>query len=108
MLEGRICIQVEKAGQETVAAQIGDILNHTADFKSSIESRGEKIVDQGAVPTLALAALTLPLLGMQSALGVLFAGFGYHMRVAAPIGVLNFLRIAIATPNPLICCLSVG
>ncbi|MEN8215227.1 MAG: heavy metal translocating P-type ATPase [Pseudomonadota bacterium] len=94
VIDGRISIRLEKTGKETVAAQIGDILNNTADFKSSTQSRGQKIVDQGAVPTLALSALTLPILGIESALAILFASFGYHMRIAAPLSVLNFLHIA--------------
>ncbi|MGB0384414.1 MAG: heavy metal translocating P-type ATPase [Ardenticatenaceae bacterium] len=94
VLEGKIGIQVEKAGASTVAAQIGEILNSTADFKSSVQARGETIIDQGATPTLALSVLALPLLGVQSALAVLYAAFGYQMRIAAPLSVLNFLRIA--------------
>ncbi len=94
LLSGKVGIQVEKAGSETVAAQIGDILTRTADFKSQVLSRSEKIVNQGAGPTLALSALTLPILGPQSAVAMLFASFGYHMRIAGPLGVLNFLRIA--------------
>ena len=94
VLSGKIYIQVEKAGQDTVAAQIGDILNRTADFKSNILSRGEKIIEQGAIPTLALSALAFPLLGIQSALATLYTAFGYHMRSAAPISVLNFLNMA--------------
>ena len=93
LLSGRISIQVEKAGRDTVAAQIGDILNSTADFKSSVLSRGQKIVDLGAMPTVALGALSWPFLGLERALAILFAGFGYHMRFTAPISVLNFLRI---------------
>ncbi|MGB0384714.1 MAG: heavy metal translocating P-type ATPase [Ardenticatenaceae bacterium] len=93
VLEGRIYIQVEKAGSDTVAAQIGEILNRTADFKSSIQSQGEKVVEQGAIPTILVSALTLPLLGAESALAALYAAFGYHMRFAAPVSVLNFLRI---------------
>ncbi|MGB0385591.1 MAG: heavy metal translocating P-type ATPase [Ardenticatenaceae bacterium] len=94
VLEGRIGIQVTTTGQDTVAAQIGDILNNTSDFKSSVKSRGQKIVDQGALPTIAISLLTLPILGAQSALAMLCASFGYHMRHAAPISVLNYLRIA--------------
>lgn len=93
ILSGRIYIQVQKTGNETVAAQIGDILSHTADFKSSVQSRGEKIINRGATPTLALSALALPFLGPYSALSVLFSSFGYHMQLAAPISVLNFLNI---------------
>ncbi len=94
LLSGKVYIQVEKAGSDTVAAQIGDILNRTADFKSNILSRGEKIIEQGAMPTLVLSALALPLLGTQSALATLYTAFGYHMRSAAPISVLNFLNMA--------------
>jgi Cu2+-exporting ATPase len=94
LLSGRIGILVEKTGASTVAAQIGDILNHTADFKSLVQSRGQKIVEQGALPTLAIGLLTLPLLGAESAVAAIGASFGYHMRHAAPISVLNYLRIA--------------
>jgi Cu2+-exporting ATPase len=93
LLSGRIYIQVEKAGASTVAAQIGDILNSSADFKSSVLSRGQKIVELGATPTIALSTLALPFLGLEPALALLYASFGYHMRFAAPISVLNFLRI---------------
>lgn len=94
LLSGQVRIQVEKAGRDTVAAQIGDILTRTADFKSQVLSRSEKIVHQGAAPTLAISALTWPILGVQSAVAVLFASFGYHMRIAGPLSVLNFLRMA--------------
>lgn len=94
LLSGRISIQVEKTGASTLAAQIGDILNSTADFKSQVQSRGNKIVDQGALPTVLLSILALPLFGPESALAMFFAAFGYHMRHAAPIAVLNYLRMA--------------
>jgi len=93
VLSGRIYIQVEKAGASTSAAQIGEILNRTSDFKSTIQSRGEQIIDQGAWPTLALSLLALPLLGSTSAIAVLLSSFGYQMKFAAPLTVLNFLRI---------------
>jgi len=93
-LSGKIYIEVEKAGHDTVSAQIGDILSSTADFKSNIVSRGEKIIEYGAMPTLVLSALALPFLGVQSALATLYTAFGYHMRSAAPISVLNFLNMA--------------
>ena len=44
--------------------------------------------------TLALSGLTLPLLGPVSAMAALNAAFGCHMRIAAPISVLTFLRMA--------------
>ncbi len=93
VLSGRLRVQVEQAGANTVVANVARILTDTSDFKQRIQSRGEQMVDQGALPTLAMAAVALPL-GTESALAVLNAGFGYQMRIAAPISVLNFLAIA--------------
>ncbi|MBF0099845.1 MAG: heavy metal translocating P-type ATPase [Desulfobacterales bacterium] len=93
ILSGRINIQVEKAGRDTVIAQLGNILNRTADFKTSIQSRGQVIADKAVIPTLALGAMAVPL-GGTHALAVLNAGFGYNMRLIAPISMLNFLSIA--------------
>ena len=63
LLAGRLYVTVEKTGQDTVAAKIGEVLSSTADFRSTVLSRGQKIVDQGAIPTLALSALALPAIG---------------------------------------------
>lgn len=93
LLSGRIYLQVEKAGRDTVVAQLGEILNRTADFKSSIQSRGQAIADRAVIPTLALGSLAAPL-GATHALAVLNSGFGYNMRLIAPLGMLNFLTIA--------------
>lgn len=93
-LSGRILVRVEKTGSETVAAKIGDILHNTADFKSTLETRGEKIANQSALPTLALSGLTYALLGPIKAVAVLMAYFGYNMRISAPLSVLQFLQQA--------------
>ena len=52
------------------------------------------MTNQGASPTLALSALALPFLGSAGALAALNVGFGYHMRIIAPLSVLNYLSIA--------------
>jgi Cu2+-exporting ATPase len=93
LLSGKVHIVVAHAGQDTAAARIGDILQRTADFKLSIQSRGEAVSDKAALPTLVLGTVTLPLLGINSALAVLFASIGYNMRLIAPLSVLNFLQI---------------
>jgi Cu2+-exporting ATPase len=106
LLSGQLSIQVEKAGADTVAAQIGDILNSTADFKSTGKERGESIVDQGAIVTVTLSTLTLFLMGPISAIAAFNAAFGCHMRIAAPISVLTFLRIASENGVLIKACLS--
>ncbi len=94
VLSGKIYIQVEKAGQDTVAAQIGHILNHTLDFKSNVELKGQEIADKSALPTLALSILAWPISGLVAALAVLNANAGENIRTIAPICLLNFLQIA--------------
>ena len=95
VLSGQIVIEATKAGQETVAAQIGTILNQTADYRRSIQWEWLEFVDKLALPTLVAGVVALPLVGAVGALGILLAfGFPYCMRVVAPITLLNFLNIA--------------
>ncbi len=94
LLSGRLHIKVDKAGTETVAAKIKNILNNTTDYKSSLQARGEQMAEKSALPTLIGGIITLPILGVQSAATILLASFGSQMRVVAPISVLNFLKIA--------------
>ena len=94
VLTGRIDIQVEKTGTETIAAQIGEILNHTAEFELSLQTRGEQMAHKTVLPTLATSALALLTLGSYSSVAVLSANFSEVIRVTRPIGMLNFLNLA--------------
>ncbi len=94
VLAGQIKIRVEQAGQKTVSAQVVQLLENTLDFKSSVELKGQKIADQSALPTLALAILALPLAGQTAALTILNACAGDTIRLVAPISLRNFLQIA--------------
>ena len=93
VLSGRIYIQVKKAGKDTVAAQIGDILRNTTDFKSTTELKGQEISDNAALPTLLLGIVSLFILGPAGALAIISASVGDIMMLVAPISVLNFLQI---------------
>ena len=94
VLSGKLAVQVEKTGSETVAAQIGEILSNTANFQSGMRALGLRIAEKGATPALGFAALALLTLGSEGGLAVLNAGFGYPLRATAPVAMLNFLRIA--------------
>ncbi|MEM7533626.1 MAG: heavy metal translocating P-type ATPase [Chloroflexota bacterium] len=94
VLAGRISIAVEQAGENTVAAQIEHILNHTVDFKSSTQLRAEELGNRYAYLSLAMSALTLPMMGAVSAISILHANFGYDLRISGPLSILNFLRLA--------------
>lgn len=93
VLAGRIQIRAERTGTDTVAMQIGHILEQTADFRNSLQSRGEAIADKVALPTLGVAALLLPF-GVSSALAVLTNTFGLKMRIFGPTSMLSYLNLA--------------
>lgn len=93
VLAGRIVIKVENAGQETITAKIGQILQQNQDFKDTLRLRGQQIADSFVGPTLFTSGLFMPLFGSQAALTVLFSALGYNMRLFGPISVLNFLHL---------------
>lgn len=93
MLSGKITVRVEQTGADTVAAQMGHILNNTADFNLSIKSRTETFVGQVVPGFLGLSALCLPWLGLNRALAVLWGMPGYRMFVLGPMSMLNYLHL---------------
>jgi Cu2+-exporting ATPase len=48
IMTGRIHVQIEKAGIDTTIAQIGEILNHTTDFKTTTQLKAEQWADESA------------------------------------------------------------
>lgn len=94
VISGRIIIQVEKIGTETTAAKIGEMLSRTADYKVNLLSQGESISDKMAKPLIALAAVTLPSLGIVAANSVLCSTIGNRLRLTAPLSVLHHLNLA--------------
>ena len=93
VLSGKIYVQVEKTGEETAAAQIGQILIQTSDFTPSLQLRAQDIADDAALPTFVLATLSWPFLGINSALAILYSGIGYNMSILGPISVLNYIQL---------------
>ncbi|CAK0764253.1 Heavy metal translocating P-type ATPase [Gammaproteobacteria bacterium] len=93
VLTGRLFILVKQTGQATVAAQIGKVLNNAKDYKETLQLQGEKIADDFNIPTLILSGITWPLLGVNKALTIIWAGLGYNMRFLGTFSVLNYLQI---------------
>ncbi len=102
VLGGRIFVQVEKTGEETSAAQIGEILNRSTEFQMgsnpefqlSMEARAMKIADRVLLPTLGLSAISLPLVGTAGATAVLGSNFTINMVWLRLLTMLNFLNVA--------------
>jgi Cu2+-exporting ATPase len=93
VLTGRIYMEIEKAGKETTAAQIGQILNKTTSFKSSGQLRAEVLTEKSILPTLIAGGLSFPILGPIGAITVINAHFGYRMSAVSSIVMLCYLQI---------------
>lgn len=94
VLEGSIHIKVSKAGKDTVAAQIGDILHRTVDYKEVMISKGQEAADQAALPLMLASAASIPFIGITGATVILASTYTYRLGLIAPMTVLNFLTIA--------------
>jgi len=94
VLSGKIHVAVEKAGNETTVAKIGQILNNTVDFKASTQLRAERLADKTVMPTLIVSGLAFPFFGPMGSLAILNAHFKDKMTIVAPISIMNFLNIA--------------
>lgn len=70
LLGGRVELQVQSSGQQTVAARIGDILQKTADYKNQHEFHAERFVDRSTAPTLVLSMLAVPVSGVPAAISI--------------------------------------
>jgi Cu2+-exporting ATPase len=93
LIGGRILVRVERAGKETTTAKISAILNDTAAFRLTSQSRGEELADKAVIPTLALAALGYSTIGLQGATAVVNCDFGTGIRMAAPLALLSSLSV---------------
>jgi len=93
LLSGHIRIRVETAGEETVAAQIGQILNNTQNYKDKLITRGQRIADAFIPIKLGIGAVTWPLLGPTAAIATLWASPGFNMISLGPLSVLSYLQI---------------
>lgn len=94
ILAGKLYIEVEKAGKETAAAQIGEILNTTAGYQMSIESKALQVADASLGPTLLAAGLAWLTRSFEGAVAITNSGFGFNIKMTGPIAMLNYLNIA--------------
>jgi heavy metal translocating P-type ATPase len=94
VISGRIHVKVEKTGIDTTISKIGDMLNRTADFKTTLQSKGEKWADKIAIPLLGISTFGFPIVGLVGITAILNSSFGNRIRLTAPLGVLNHLNLA--------------
>lgn len=93
LLSGRILVRLEAAGSETVASNIGAILNRTENYTANMTARGHKISNRLLPIELTAGAVTWALLGPTPAFAVLWSNLGTSMMMLGPLSVLNYLQI---------------
>lgn len=96
VLSGRLRILVRSSGPSTVAAQIGQLLDRTADYRTAMESSGEVLADRAVIPLLGISALAGVQQGISGIVTVLSCNYADNMRVAIPLSMLSTLNHAIA------------
>jgi len=95
VISGRVSVLMEKSGQETIVAKIGEIINQSIEFKGSQALKGEQWADSFTLPVLVLAFLSWPFLGAVGVVSILYCHIANTIRVVAPLGTLNYLNIAV-------------
>ncbi|MGB5687401.1 MAG: heavy metal translocating P-type ATPase [Candidatus Electrothrix sp.] len=93
VLAGKLYIHVEKAGQETSAAQIGKILEEVTKTKTAWQIRAEDFTQKTVMPTLAAGALMLPIGGPMAAVALVNSHFGYRLSIVSSISVLTYMHL---------------
>ncbi|MDQ6975533.1 MAG: heavy metal translocating P-type ATPase [Mariprofundaceae bacterium] len=93
VISGKVYVQVEKAGEESTAAQIGQILNQTTYFKTEGERYADALTQQTIMPTLIVGLISLPLLGPMGAVTMINAHFGYRMAMTSSVVSLSYLQV---------------
>ncbi|MEM6405113.1 MAG: heavy metal translocating P-type ATPase [Pseudomonadota bacterium] len=93
ILSGKIIIQVEKTGTETVTAQIGQMLDNTADFNLTMQSRVDTFIEKTLPGLFVLSVASLPWLGFNSALAIFWCCPGLRMSILGPMSMLNYLHL---------------
>lgn len=94
VLTGEVVIRVEKAGVDTTAAKIGEMLNKTASYQVELQSKTGKLADDLALPVIAASGVALLARGFNSATAVLSADLGVSLRTSSSVAMLNLLNIA--------------
>jgi heavy metal translocating P-type ATPase len=93
MVAGKMHVVVENSGSDTATAKIAQILRDTAGYKLASQHRGERLADKAVVPTLAVGAVALGVMGPEGAAAVLNSDMGTGIRMAAPLAMLSTLAL---------------
>lgn len=93
LLSGRLTVEVTIMGKDTIASKISQTLNETKSYKDTVILRGRKIADQFIPVKLGLAAATVPLLGPNAGIAIMWADLGGGLGISGSMSVMTYLQI---------------
>ncbi|HKA53362.1 MAG TPA: heavy metal translocating P-type ATPase [Candidatus Binatia bacterium] len=91
---GKVVVRVTEIGDNTNAAKIVRIIEHSMEHKVRLQSQAERFADLAVLPTLALGATGFSFVGPDAMLAILNADYGTGIRVAGPTALLASLALA--------------
>ena len=91
IVAGTINLSVEKSGAETATAKMAEILNAAAGYRLAAQHKGEQWADKAVLPTLAVGAVALGVVGPQGAAAVLNSDISAGVRMSVPLAMLSTL-----------------
>src|SRR5262249_48036665 len=95
VVEGRVVVLVDHAGQDTVAARIVKILEGAGTKPMTLQKSVERVANRLVLPTFALASGAGALTGQIDRMtSVLITAFGTGIRVAVPTAALTAMALA--------------
>ena len=95
LVSGKLYVQAQVTAIETTASRMTAVLAHTMTTGAKAQRWAEGINHSTVLPTVALGALSLPLLGPHGSLGIIDSHFKHRPSIASEIAVLNYLRVAL-------------
>lgn len=93
LLSGKLYIQVESSGQESIIGQVETILQQTFYHTPSRELWAQTLTDKLALPTLIASGVTLPMLGVAGASALIDSHPLYRLAIAGNASLISFLNI---------------
>ncbi|MEZ4725562.1 MAG: heavy metal translocating P-type ATPase [Caldilineaceae bacterium] len=94
VLMGEIQIEAQQTQQETLAAQITEILNNTKTHNTQVGLKGLEMADRWVFWTTGLGLLAWPLWGMSSMLAVIGTPVGAFLMATTPLTLLGYLDMS--------------
>jgi len=95
VLHGQATVEVERAGSDTVAARIIQILEGAGSKPMTLQKNAEKYADRLVLPTFGAAGAAWAMSGVIDRLtSVLITDFGTGVRVAVPTAALSAMTLA--------------